>query len=107
VIVDVRVGSPTFGQAEHFVLDAEAREILLIPAGFAHGFLVQSELAVVLYKFTDTYRPEHELGVRFDDPDLGIAWPLPPDGVALSPRDAGHPRLRDVPTDRLPRFHAV
>ena len=100
VAVDVRVGSPTFGQWIGETLSAESHRQLYIPPGFAHGFCVTSETAVVMYKCTEVYRRETELGVAWNDPDLAILWPVTT--PVLSTRDADFPRLRDVPADRLP-----
>jgi len=102
VAVDVRVGSPTFGRAEGTLLDASRRNQLYVPAGFAHGFCVVSDHALFAYKCTDFYAPEHELGIAWDDPDLAIEWPVAE--PTLSAKDTQHPRLRDVPESRLPRF---
>jgi dTDP-4-dehydrorhamnose 3,5-epimerase len=102
VAVDVRVGSPTFGQHVAVELSAETKRQLWVPPGFAHGFCVTSEHALFFYKCSDVYHPEHELGVAWDDPDLGIAWPTRE--PLLSARDQKHPRLRDVPRERLPRY---
>jgi dTDP-4-dehydrorhamnose 3,5-epimerase len=102
VAVDVRRGSPTFGRWAGATLSAENHLQLYIPPGFAHGFSVVSEAAVFWYKCTDYYHPEAELGVAWDDPDLGIAWPeITP---LLSPKDLKHPRLRDIPADQLPPY---
>lgn len=79
VAVDIREGSPTFGKWVAEVLSAENKRQLWIPAGFAHGFVVTSESAEVLYKTTDYWAPQHERCIRWDDPTLAIAWPL--DGV--------------------------
>ena len=76
VAVDLRRASPTFGRWVGGKLDAERRRMMWIPAGFAHGFLVVSEHAEVLYKTTDYYAPEHERTLLWNDPALGIAWPL-------------------------------
>ncbi len=101
VAVDVRLGSPTFGQHVGCELTEENGRQLYIPPGFAHGFVVTSATATFLYKCTDYYAPEAELSVRWDDPDLGIRWPV--DAPVLSEKDAAAPRLRDVPEKRLPR----
>ena len=101
VAVDVRVGSPSFGRWVGAKLSAENKLQLCIPEGFAHGFRVLSEEAVFAYKCTAEYSPETELGVRFDDPDLAIDWPIA--DPLVSAKDAAHPRLRDIPEGRLPR----
>ncbi len=76
VVVDLRVGSPTFGQWVGEVLSADNKKQLWIPPGFAHGFLTLSDSAEFLYKTTDYYSPEHERCIRWDDPDIGVEWPL-------------------------------
>ena len=76
VVVDVRASSATFGQWCGALLDAETHAAMWIPEGFAHGFYVLSERATVSYKVTDYYSPEHERCLRWDDLDVGIAWPL-------------------------------
>lgn len=101
VAVDVRRGSPTFGQWYGETLTAENFLQLYVPPGFVHGFCVLSECAQVEYKCTDFYDPEGELGVRWNDPDIGIDWPL--DGEPLlSAKDAAAPLLRDA--TELPSF---
>jgi dTDP-4-dehydrorhamnose 3,5-epimerase len=102
VAVDVRVGSPTFGRHATAELTAANKHQLWVPPGFAHGFAVTSEHAIFSYKCTELYHPETEQGVAWDDPDLEIAWPTRE--PLLSARDRGHPRLRDVPEGRLPRY---
>lgn len=76
VAVDVRAQSPTFGQWCGARLDAKSHEAMWIPRGFAHGYYVLSDRATVHYKATDFYAPEHERCLRWDDPDVGISWPL-------------------------------
>ncbi len=102
VVVDVRCGSPTFGRWEGIVLSAQNRRQLYIPEGFAHGFCVTSDSALLVYKCTDFYAPHAERGVRWDDGDLGIAWPVRE--PLLSPKDAAYPRLRDIPQEWLPSY---
>ncbi len=101
VAVDVRRGSPHFGRWTGAHLTAENKHQLWVPAGFLHGFLVLSETALFSYKCTDLYHPEAELSVRWDDPDIGIDWPLdgPP---TLSAKDREAPYLKDLPAERLP-----
>ncbi len=102
VAVDIRRGSPTFGRWVGVWLSAENRRQVWIPPGFAHGFCVVSETALFAYKCTDYYAPEAEGTVRWDDPDLGIAWPVR--DPIVSPKDAAGLRLRDVPAERLPPY---
>jgi dTDP-4-dehydrorhamnose 3,5-epimerase len=102
VAVDVRVGSPTFGQWVAETLSADDHRQLYIPEGFAHGFLVTEGPAIVCYKVNAPYAPADELTVAWDDPDLGIDWPLPE--PFLSSKDREGRRLRDIPADRLPRY---
>ena len=94
VAVDIRPDSATFGRWVGVELSGANHRQMWIPAGLAHGFLVTSDSADFLYKTTDYYRPESEGSVRWDDPDLAIAWPL--DGItpALSAKDAAAPALR-------------
>jgi len=99
VVVDVRRGSATFGRWAGFELAADNFRELWIPTGFLHGFCVTSERAQLQYKCTELYRPEDEFGVVWNDPDLGIRWPL--DAPLLSERDRALPRLKDI-ADRLP-----
>jgi dTDP-4-dehydrorhamnose 3,5-epimerase len=101
VAVDLRRGSPTYGQWEAVELDDETMRQLYVPVGFAHGFCVLSEIADVLYKQTAYYDPEVERGIAFDDPDVGVRWPLPRDQLVVSDRDAAAPRLREI-ADELP-----
>lgn len=105
VAVDIRQGSPTFGKWEGVMLSAVNHRQFWVPPGFAHGYLVTSEQAVFSYKCTDLYHPETELSVRWDDPDIGIHWPL--EGKPqLSPKDENAPFLKDVPADRLPVYES-
>jgi dTDP-4-dehydrorhamnose 3,5-epimerase len=102
VAVDVREGSPTFGRWVGERLSAENHRQLWIPPGFAHGFLTLSESALFAYKCTDYYHPETERTIRWDDPDVAVAWPDV--DVVQSPRDASAPFLRDMPPERLPKL---
>lgn len=104
VAVDVRVGSPTFGQHVAAELSADNKHQLYIPPGFAHGFCVTSEHALFCYKCTDFYHPETELSVAWDDPDLGIQWPV--SEPKLSKKDLDGVRLKDIPKDRLPVYES-
>ena len=99
--VDLRRGSPTYARWEGVELDDESMRELYLPVGFAHGFVVLSEVADVLYKQTAYYDPAVERGIAFDDPDIGIEWPLPREQMIVSDRDAKAPRLHDV-ADELP-----
>lgn len=87
VVVDIRVGSPTFGRHHGIELDAESHRQLYVPHGFAHGFSVLSERAVISYKCDNLYRPEYERGIRPDDPALGIDWRIDVRQAILSARD--------------------
>jgi len=91
VAVDLRRSSPTFGKSVGFALTAESKRTAWIPAGFAHGFLVVSESAEVLYKATDYYAPEHERTLLWSDPALGIQWPLEGEPVIAAKDRAGTP----------------
>jgi dTDP-4-dehydrorhamnose 3,5-epimerase len=97
VAVDLRRDSPTFGGWEgHELSDSNHRQ-LFVPAGFGHGFLVTSEVADVAYKLSSYYDPELERGIAWDDPEVGIDWPLPGgDEPQLSDRDRGAPRLAEI-----------
>jgi dTDP-4-dehydrorhamnose 3,5-epimerase len=100
VVVDLRRGSPTFGEWEAFELNDENLHQLYCPIGFAHGFCVTSDYADVMYKCSAYYDESIERGIKYDDPDIGIKWPS---DVELIPsdRDANAPLLRDV-ADELP-----
>lgn len=95
VVVDLRRGSPTFGRSEGFVLDDESMRQLFVPIGFAHGFCVTSEVADVVYKCSSYYDAATESGIAFDDPAIGIEWPIGVEPI-VSERDATAPRLADV-----------
>lgn len=102
VAVDVRRGSPTFGQWASVNLSESNHHQLWIPPGFAHGFAVLSESATLLYKITARYVPADEIAIAWDDPDIGIEWPL--SVPLLSPRDAKAPRLSMIDPQRLPQY---
>ena len=95
VAVDLRKSSPTFGQWEGVHLSADNHKQLWIPPGFAHGFVVLSESAEFLYKTTDYYSPEHERCIRWDDPEIGINWPMTV-APALSGKDAAAGALMEA-----------
>ena len=95
VAVDIRKSSPDFGRWAGVRLSAEARNMLWVPVGFAHGYCVLSDFAEVLYKATDFYAPEHERCILWNDPDLGIGWPAVGAPV-LSAKDTAGARLRDA-----------
>ncbi len=94
VAVDIRKGSPTYGKWISMELSEENNLILYVPPGFAHGFVVLSESAKVMYKCTKEYSPEDDRGIIWNDPDIGIIWPVT--NPILSNKDAGHPRLKDA-----------
>jgi dTDP-4-dehydrorhamnose 3,5-epimerase len=103
VAVDVRVGSPTFGQWVGVTLDAAEPRQFYVPPGFLHGYYVLSEQAMFGYKCTDLYHPETQFSVRWDDPGIGIEWPLDAPPV-LSDKDRDAAVLSEIPTERLPRY---
>ncbi|MBI2317036.1 MAG: dTDP-4-dehydrorhamnose 3,5-epimerase [Betaproteobacteria bacterium] len=98
VALDIRRSSPAFGRAATAVLSAARHNMIWIPPGFAHGFLVLSEYAEVLYKATDYWAPEHERTILWNDPDLGIGWPLAGAAPILSAKDRSGAPLRDAET---------
>ena len=102
VAVDIRVGSPTFGQWFGYELTEENHHQLWIPPGFAHGFCVQSVICDFTYKCTDLYRPSDEGGVIWNDADIGIDWPV--DAPLLSAKDTAYPRLSEIAEAKLPIF---
>lgn len=101
VAVDIRPDSPHFGRWTGLELDADAHHQLWIPEGFAHGFQVLSETATFNYLCTRAYRGEFDASIAWDDPAIGVEWPLAPSGLSEKDRDA--PRLADLSADRLPR----
>ena len=102
VAVDVRVGSPSFGRWAGLVLSAERSNQLYIPPGFAHGFCVLGDAALFAYKCTDVYDPKSELTVRWNDPAIGIDWPIA--DPVVSAKDAAAPCLAEIDLARLPRY---
>ena len=104
VVVDLRRGSPTFGQWEGFTLDDDQHHQLYCPDGFAHGFCVVSETADVMYLTSDYYDPERESGFAYDDPAVGIEWPADL-ALAASARDSAAPALAEI-ADSLPFEYA-
>jgi len=103
VAVDIRRGSPTFGRWVGEILSAANRRQMFVPVGFAHGFLVLSEVAEFIYKCSDYYAPGEERGVLWNDPAIGIEWPLQGSAPQLNARDSAFPHLNRVPEHDLPR----
>ena len=97
VAVDIRHGSPTYGSWIGTALQGTSQELLYVPVGFAHGFCTLSEEAEVVYKVTEEYSPEADRGIRWNDPDLAIDWPVVE--PRLSTKDTGLPLLRDAEKD--------
>ncbi len=97
VAVDLRRGSPTYGQWEGHELDDERHHQLFVPAGFGHGFAVLSDVADVAYQLSSAYDPATEAGIAWDDPDVGVEWPVA--DPLLSERDKAAPRLADIADD--------
>ncbi len=96
VAVDIRKDSPSFGQWVGVELSADNWRQVLVPAGFAHGFVTLTETAEVLYKVTDYYAPEAEAGLKWDDPEVGIEWPIAPGEVITNARDGEWPGLKEL-----------
>ena len=102
VAVDIRLDSPTFAKSVSVILSESNHKQVYIPPGFAHGFCVISDAAIFSYKCTDYYNASAEGGVAWNDPDLGIDWPI--DNPIISTKDAVYPRLKDISHDSLPHF---
>ncbi|WP_062228732.1 dTDP-4-dehydrorhamnose 3,5-epimerase [Aureimonas frigidaquae] len=98
VAVDIRAGSPSFGRWVALELSARDFNQILVPAGFAHGFLTLEPDTEVFYKVSAHYSPAHDRSIRYDDPDIGVAWPLDGRTPVLSAKDAEAPLLRDIET---------
>lgn len=96
VAVDIRVESPTYGKHVTAVLSDENHRQMFIPHGFAHGFVVLSEEAIFAYKCDNYYSPEHDGGIKFDDPAIGIDWRVPADKMILSEKDLKQPMMSEV-----------
>lgn len=96
VAVDIRKSSPTFGKHVMVELSEENKRQFFIPRGFAHGFLVLSPEAIFTYKVDNPYAPQADAGIRFDDPEIGIEWPIDAKDMLLSEKDTKHPSLRDA-----------
>ncbi len=96
VAVDLRAGSPTYGQWYGVELTDENHLQYLIPRGFAHGFSVLSDTAIFTYKCDNLYHPEADGGIMFNDPDLGIDWKIPAEKMLLSEKDTKHPLLKEI-----------
>ncbi len=103
VAVDLRPGSPTFGRWAGERMDSKGRRMMFVPRGFAHGFYVLSDWAEILYKCSDVYVPAEERGIAWNDPEVGIAWPLVSPQPILSARDRAWKPLAAVPPSDLPR----
>ena len=106
VVVDVRSGSPSFGQWFGTELNDDNFKMMYVPPGFAHGFIVLSETADFIYKCTDYYHPESEQGIAWDDPDLNIDWSIAEiaEKISLSDKDKQNVKLKDQPAEKLPAY---
>jgi len=105
VVVDIRAGSPTYGQWIGEVLSESNHRQMYVPPGFAHGYCVTSETALFSYKCTDFYNPATEHGIIWNDPDIGIEWPTAQ--PVLSKKDAVYPRLKEFQPENLPQFGEI
>ena len=102
VAVDIREGSPTFGEWEGVTLSAENKRQFWVPEGFAHGFVVTSDTALFAYKCSAPYNADADAGVRWNDPEIGVKWPV--EEPTLSEKDRNAPLLRDLPAEKQPRY---
>ncbi|MHC4326268.1 MAG: dTDP-4-dehydrorhamnose 3,5-epimerase [Planctomycetota bacterium] len=105
VVVDIRAGSPTYSQWVGEVLSESNHRQMYVPPGFAHGYCVTSEAALFSYKCTDFYNPATEHGIIWNDPDIGIEWPITQ--PVLSPKDAVYAGLKDLRPENLPQFGKI
>uniref|UniRef100_B3ELY8 dTDP-4-dehydrorhamnose 3,5-epimerase n=1 Tax=Chlorobium phaeobacteroides (strain BS1) TaxID=331678 RepID=B3ELY8_CHLPB len=96
VAVDIREGSPWYGQYVAVKLDSQTNNMLWVPQGFAHGFIVLSKEAIFSYKCDNYYAPEYDAGIKWNDPDIGIDWGIAEEQVQVSEKDAGQPFLKDA-----------
>lgn len=96
VAVDIRRSSPTFGKHVMAELSEDNKRQFYIPRGFAHGFLVLSDEAIFIYKVDNSYAPQQDAGIRWNDPELGIEWPIDPKDVQTSEKDLRQPLLKDA-----------
>jgi dTDP-4-dehydrorhamnose 3,5-epimerase len=102
VAVDIRRGSPDFGKWTGVILSGENKRQLFLPPGFAHGFCVMSEEADIIYKCTDFYAPDDEYGIIWDDPEVGIDWPITDPN--LSDKDSKFKKIKNIPEHNLPLY---
>ena len=102
VAVDIRSDSPTFGQWVGVELSAANHRQLYVPEGFAHGFCVLGEVALLAYHCTREFSAEYDAAIAWNDPDIGVEWPIEP--LSLSDKDRNAPRLRDIAPERLPKM---
>jgi dTDP-4-dehydrorhamnose 3,5-epimerase len=105
IAVDIRIGSPTYGQWHSEILSDTNLKQMFVPPGFAHGYCVMSESAIFSYKCTDFYNPATEHGIIWNDPELKIDWSIKE--PVLSPKDAKYPRLKELSHSELPRFEEL
>lgn len=96
VAVDIRKGSPTYGKYVMVELSEDNKRQFFIPRHFAHGFLVLSDEAIFTYKVDNVYAPQAEASIRFDDPELGIEWPMPANEILTSPKDENGKAFKDI-----------
>jgi len=109
IAVDIRAGSPTFGQHVKVLLSAENKRQIWVPRGFAHGFVVLSEVAEFIYKCDDFYDPKDEGGIAWNDPELNIDWEIEAirEQLLLSPKDQHNPRLSQLAKTDLPPYQST